>query len=182
MRTLTIALCLVLGACATGGHGLHTGNVAPRWKLAPAALGHVLAAQQQLRFTRKDGGDTLDALLEVDAHEVRLALLKAGQLALRLRWDGARLEQWRAPWLPASMDGERILSDLQLSLWPMPALDAAMPAGWRVMQIEGVRRLLDGDEIVTEIRYPTPDRVVITQRREGFSLTVTSTAISEPPR
>ena len=177
-----LVLCLWLGACATGGHGRHAPHESPRLKLAPATLGRVLAVQQQLRFTRKDGRDTVDALLEVDAHEVRLALLKAGQLALRLRWDGQRLDQWRAPWFPATMDGERILSDLQMALWPTPAINSALPSGWRLLDAAGGRQLLDGDEIVTDIRYPSPERVIMVQRREGFSLSVTSTAIAEPPR
>jgi hypothetical protein len=36
-----------------------------------------------------------------------------------------------------------VLDDLQFALWPLPALRAALPAGWQVEQTDNERRLLD---------------------------------------
>lgn len=177
-RALIILWCLTLAACSPGWRSVHTQQPrpqAPALMLSPASLGRTLALQQQWRFTRKDGQDTLDALLEIDHDELRLAVLKAGQLLLRLRWDGKQLQQWRAEQLPASLQGERILSDLQLTLWPLDVINAALPQGWRAAEHQGTRQLRHNDELITTIRYPSTDQVAIQQHHAGFSLSITST-------
>lgn len=178
-RWLLIALFLALAACSPGWNNVRESRVhqAPTLALSPTSLGRVLALQQQWRFTRKDGQDTLDALVEIDHGELRLAVLKAGQLALRLRWDGRQLQQWRAEHLPVSLQGERILSDMQLSLWPLDVINAALPMGWHVTLQAGARQLRHHDEVITTIRYPSAEQVVIEQRNAGFSLTITSTPL-----
>lgn len=177
---VTLSTGLLLGCVAPrvrNAAGLATS--APRLQLSPDSLGRSLALQQQLSFSVNGERTTVESVLEVDAKEVRLAIQMAGQAALRLRWDGKRLEQWRANWLPPALRGERVLSDLQLAFWPVPTINAAMPHGWSFSETAGMRQLRHGDETVTELRFPASDRIDIEQRREGFTLSIISVPMTE---
>jgi len=115
-----LGLSLVLAGC-TGAPTKPSTPVAaatPVLRLSPASLGHELSVQQQLEFIAGDRRQVVDALLEVDAAEVRLALLAAGQTALRLQWDGHELQETRAAWLPAILSSERVLGDRPWVQWP----------------------------------------------------------------
>lgn len=169
----TLALVALLGAC---------GSVAPRpvladlptLRLSPASLGHALALQQRLQIGVGEHSQTLDALLEVDAHELRLGVQALGQSALTLRWDGSTLDEQRADWLPPTLRGDRVLFDLQLVFWPASEIRAALPAGWVLLDTATERRLLHGDVEVATVAYPSADRAVLIQLRDNYRLDVTS--------
>ena len=73
-----------------------------------------------------------------------MGVVAMGQVAARLDWDGVTLTENRAPWWPQAVSGSRILSDLQLTLWPVAAIQAALPAGWRLVEAGDVRTLTAG--------------------------------------
>ncbi len=150
---------------------------APLLRLAPASLARSLALQQQLEVSAQGQTHRIDALLEVDATSVRLAVLNAGQTAARLEWDGMQLTVIRAPWLPAAIQGERILSDLQLMLWPADAIRAALPARWTLTDGPSARALRHDGAAVIEVAYPTPTRSVLTHLRDGYRLSVESRSL-----
>ncbi len=183
----SLAACLVsltvLGGCASvvppAGNtpsAVAAPTAAPLLRLPPASLGKTLNLQQQItvQYPSPQGEQTRDmlALLEADAAHTRLAAVAGGQVLARLDWDGKDLRVTRAPWAPPELLPERILSDLQLSLWPVAAIQAALPAGWRVDASSGMRQLLAGDEVVAEIRYPDARTTVFVQRRDGYRLTI----------
>jgi hypothetical protein len=171
---------LALAGCATAPRAPQAaaaGDDAPLLRLAPAALGRTLALQQQLTVTHGSDDHRLEALLEADATELRLVVQAVGRPALRLRWDGANLEQTRADWLPPQLTGERVLSNLQLAYWPPAAIAAALPAGWTLEATEARRELRQGDEVVIAIAYPSPQRIEIDQRRAGFRLDIDSVSL-----
>lgn len=176
MRYCLLLLMLCLSACA--GTATLEARAGVELRLPPAALGRDLMLQQRLTFLI--GGDqrSLDALLEADATHIALAVDAAGQNALRLQWDGDRLQQQRASWLPASLRGERVLSDLQLALWPAEGIRAALPAGWSLSEGQGVRELRQGAETVQTVRYVSPQRTEIETLREGMRLIVESQEMS----
>ncbi|AOZ09810.1 DUF3261 domain-containing protein [Cupriavidus malaysiensis] len=160
---------------------------APLLRLAPAALGRTLAWQQQIRVRFRDGAGAdhvreLQALLEADAGTTRLAALAGGQVLARLAWDGTRLQVSRSPWAPAELMPERILSDLQLALWPSAAVAAALPPGWTLAEGPGWRELRQGAEAVVAIGYPgDPDNrgdrlIALAHRRDGFTLEIRNLA------
>jgi len=181
-RATLIGCSLLFAACA--GHAPRDHDViapaALELRLAPASLGHELALQQQLSFRSGQDQHTFDALLEVDANEVRLDIQRMGQSAMRLRWDGRRLEQHRAAWLPKSVSGEQILDDLQLANWPAPAIRAALPAGWSLVEDGDSRQLRNGDKTIVTVRYPAPDRVEI--EHADFSLGIVSVPVEQSIR
>lgn len=162
-------LCL-LAACA---HRTPAPAVAlPPLRLAPAALGKPLAVQQRLHFQFGARQRDLDALLEVDAQEVRLAVQALGQSGVRLQWDGRELHQQRAPWLPPAVRGERVLDDLQFALWPLEAVRGALPAGWRVEDDGHERRLLRDGTAWLVLTRDAPDNLRLRNLAEGYALDI----------
>jgi Protein of unknown function (DUF3261) len=169
--------CLMLAACAGHAPREH-GQVAPpafELRLSPASLGHELALQQQLNFQYGQEQRTFDALLEADRSEVRLEIQAMGQSAMRLRWDGQKLDQQRAQWLPKSVRGEEILSDLQLANWPVAAIRAALPAGWSLVEVGTTRKLCNGAVTVVTVSYPAADRIDI--EHANFRLNISSVPV-----
>lgn len=149
----------------------------PVLRLPPSALPGTLALQQRLAFRHGDRRDTVDALVENDAGTTRLVIHAQGQIALRLDWDGKQLTQERAPWLPAALDGEQVLSDLQLVFWPIDAITASLPAGWSLRLESGRRVLRQGETIVATVGYPQPLQARLEQHALRYTLDIASSDI-----
>lgn len=132
--------------------------VLPTLHLAPAAYGGSVALQQRLRFEFGPQRREMDALLEIDADAVRLAVQAMARTGVTLVWDGNTLQQTRADWLPAAVRGERVLDDLQFVHWPVDAIRAALPTGWSVDagSAGGVesRRLMHGRDVLFTASSP----------------------------
>lgn len=179
-----LMLCMVLAACASTAqpHAVAQGSAvstveAPLLRLPPAALPTPMALQQRLTFSHGQRTQTVDALVESDASATRVVVHAQGQVALRLDWDGNELQQQRASWLPAALDGERVLNDLQLAYWPLAAIRAALPDGWSASEHEGERSLdKDGVRIVS-IRHVSPNQVELQQHSLGYSLRIESAEV-----
>lgn len=171
----------VVAACSTPPAAVAANPSVPLLRLAPAALGRTLSLQQlitvQIRTPHGEQTREIQALLEADATHTRLAALAGGQVLARLDWDGTDLRATRSPWAPAEVVPERILSDLQLSLWPVPAIRAALPAGWRLEASAGVRRLVTGDDVAVEVSYPNDMTTEFVQHRDGYRLTIRTLAM-----
>ncbi|ESH95033.1 MULTISPECIES: DUF3261 domain-containing protein [Cupriavidus] len=157
---------------------------APVLRLQPAALQRTIAVQQHIEARYRTAGGRVEtreliALLQADAKHTRLAALAGGQVLARLDWDGTRLDVSRASWAPAQLDPERILSDLQLSLWPLRAVADALPTGWTVREGEGRRVLHHGDEVVAEVQHADAGTLRFIQHRDGYALTIRTLAGGE---
>lgn len=173
---LLAGLCaLLLAACASAPRG------AAPWPLQPRELQAPLQLQQQLRIERDGESRQFEALLEVDAEAVQLAVLALGQVALRLRWDGERLEEWRAAWLPPQLEGQGVLQDLQFALWPLATLRRAAPRGWRVEEQDGLRTVWQGRARVARIEAGEPGCWRIERPRAGYVLEIRSVAAERAP-
>ncbi|WP_454733362.1 MULTISPECIES: DUF3261 domain-containing protein [Cupriavidus] len=176
------AAAVLLAGCAAPGPvppaGIEAAGRAPvpLLRLPPASLGRALMLQQQITVTyrtpRGEEHREIQALLEADAAHTRLAALAGGQVLARLDWDGRDLRVARSPWAPAELVPERILSEMQLSLWPVAAIAAALPPGWRLDAVAGRRVLRAGGETVAEIRYPDAQTIEFEQYRDGYRLTI----------
>ena len=167
------ALVLVFEGCASAPPA---SRAAPELelRLAPSLLGRPLNLQQHLTMQAPGREQQLDVLLEADAAHVQLAMLAMGQVAGRLSWDGQSLVEARAPWWPKEVSSSRILSDLQLTLWPAGAIQAALPAGWRLVEDGNVRTLTQDGEVVTVITRRSPLVVELDERRAHFKLKIES--------
>jgi hypothetical protein len=106
--------------------------------------------------------------------------LAFGQRVLTLHYDGKELTSWRHVMLPSQVKAEDVLEDMQLTLWPVEAVAAALPAGWRVAEARtgaGLQRTLYlGDETIMQIRYAGLPRwsgtVVLDNLRYHYRLTI----------
>ncbi|QNP49324.1 DUF3261 domain-containing protein [Diaphorobacter aerolatus] len=129
-------------------------TASPWLALAPSALGCAAAAQQRLTVQPPgQQGRELDALLEVDASTMRLAILNLGQMVGTLEWDGQQINPQLSRWWPAVLKPEQVLGDVQLAFWPQQAIVRALPAGWS-LQVSGGERVL---------RYDGVERVKVRQ-------------------
>ena len=163
---------LALAGCATPVPA--PSRETPQLRLATALLGRALNLQQHLTLQAPGHDQQLDVLLEADPRHVQLGVLAMGQVAARLDWDGTTLTESKASWWPAAVSGSRILSDLQLTLWPVAAIQAQLPAGWRLAEDGNVRTLTQDDQVVTVITRISPLLVELDQRREHFKLRIES--------
>jgi len=166
-------LALALAGCATAPPA-PSSRALPQLQLAPSALGRSLNQQQHLTLQAPGREQQLDVLLEADSHRVQLGVLAMGQVAARLDWDGRTLKEDKASWWPQAVSGARILSDLQLTLWPVRAIQAALPPGWTLAEGGDTRTLMQDGEVVTVVRRVGPGVVEIDQQREHFKLRIES--------
>ncbi|WP_457319005.1 DUF3261 domain-containing protein [Stenotrophomonas sp. P5_B8] len=176
----SLLLCLLLASCASTRMPAPLVQL-PTLQLAPSALPQPLQLQQRLQFRFGTHERELDALLEADGSQVRLAVQAMGQTGVRMVWDGTTLEQTRAPWLPPQVRGERVLDDLQFALWPAAAIRAALPAGWTLVDAGGERRLEQGGKAWLLLE-PLPDgRVRLRNLAEGYELVIESLDMEQAP-
>jgi hypothetical protein len=175
IAVVTLACASVLAACASAPTDAAGGaRATPQLRLAPALLGHPLNLQQHLTLQAPGHDQQLDVLLEADEHHVQMGVVAMGQVAARLDWDGTTLTEDRAPWWPQAVSGSRILGDLQLALWPVAAIQAALPRGWRLVEAGNVRTLTQDGAVVAVITRTGPQVVELDQRREHFKLKIES--------
>lgn len=170
---LALLLSLLLASCASTGMPPPRVQL-PTLQLAPSALPQPLQLQQRLQFRFGSHARELDALLEADGTEVRLAVQAMGQTGVRMVWNGTTLEQTRAPWLPPQVRGERVLDDLQFALWPAAAIRAALPPGWQLVDAPGARRLEQGDTAWLLLDTLPDGRVRLRNLAEGYELVIES--------
>jgi len=156
---------------------------APVLALSPSSLGRSLALHQLLLVQGADASThRLEALLEADAASVRLAVLGPGaQPVARLAWDGQRLERTQLPGWPASLPAQRVLSDLQLVLWPAGEIARSLPAPWTLDTHDGERHLRCGDELVAVVRYTGASQAELSHRRDGYRIRIESKPLAEVP-
>ena len=176
-------MLLLISGCASTTRPSAPHAVLPQPRLLPGSLSGGLALTQELHFERlSPRGDivpvaSLAALLEVDAHAVRLAGLLHGRRVLRLHWDGVRLEVQQDPQLPAGTDPARILRDLQWVYWPAESLRATLPAGWHLHEHAGQRELQHAGISAWTVSYDgaTPvisTHLVVHNPTEGYRLRI----------
>lgn len=184
LRALVLAsTAALLAGCATRPDAAPPATPAlPLLRLAPAALGCVLNAQQRIEVALPDGARrNVDMLLEADTQAVNLALLGAGQVLARLGWDGVDLEQSRAAWAPAELSGERTLSELQMAGWPLAAVQQALPAGWQMLAVAQGRELRHGDQLRLRVRYGAERVWTLDNPQQHYRLTIHTLAHDAQP-
>ena len=182
MRHQLIAVAaLLLAACA---HQAPPPAV-PLLHLSPASLGRELMLAQRLTVLALPdaAADTvhersLETQLQVDAQSLQLAAVALNQRVMRLQWDGQQLKVERHPLLPTEVDPERVLRDLQLSCWPLAAVQAVLPAGWQAADANDVRELTFDGQLQVRVegvnRACRGGRITLDNRREGYRLSIES--------
>lgn len=178
-----VSAALLLGACATPQPPDVRPSARLSLRLPPAALGQSLSLQQHLTVERGSRTDQLDTALEIDTDHLDLVGLAFGQRVMSLHYDGQQLQVWRHAMLPSQVQGEDVLQDVQLTLWPAEAIRQALPEGWELREAQAQRTLLLHGETMTVIDYADQRRwggkVILTNLRYHYKLTIQSVVTSE---
>lgn len=185
MRALNAAAGLLLVACAQTPPPAPLPQL-PSLQLSPASFGASLSLAQRLTVQqlpdaaarRPAPEHSLEAQLEIEPAELRLAAFALNQRVLTLRWDGRELQAQRHRMLPEEVDAARVLRDVQLVYWPLAAVAAALPAAWQVSDEEGRRSLRFEGRLQVQIDYAGTPRwqgvAELDNRREGYRLRIES--------
>lgn len=177
-RYLLCALLFTLLALGTAS----AQPLLPQPRLAPESFRGSINLVQKLAFSRLDGKDAperlIEVLLQIEPEQVRLAGFTLGMRILTLEWDGQKLQSWRHPRVPDFIDGERVLRDVQFTYWPSPAIRAMLPPGWDIIDVPRQRMLLLDGQTAMLIRYsqePHWDaRAELENYAEGYRLAIDS--------
>lgn len=156
----------------------HTSAVSlPLLRLPPESLGRYMAEYQALTIEGPGGTTaTMDVLLEIDGQGLRMALLQMGRVMARMQWDGSQLHTMRAPGWPQEVSEERILSDMQMALWPLPTVQASLPPTWSMVQLGAIRYLREHNEDRVVFASEEPGHTIIDYLHSGWRLTIRSRA------
>jgi hypothetical protein len=150
-----------LAALALGGCALLPQAPPPELPLLPpASLGAPHSAAQVLHAAFGERELTLQCAVQADADAVTLiALGPLGQRAFTLRYDGHKLDAQTSPYAPQTLPPQRVLSDVQLALWPLAAWQQQLAGSdWSLTEPRpGLRRLRHGKQLVAEIHYEGSD-------------------------
>lgn len=166
---------IVFAACVTAPKSKPQG---PEFvlRLAPASYGAELSTPQRITMVRDGDRKSFDALLEIDAEAVRVAMFGAGQTLGTLTWDGANFTKKVSIFVPEAVTAERIITDVELCFWPEAALRSALPAGFTLEESAGERKLLrDGQPFATVTWNEGRKHVVLTQHVFHYALEIDST-------
>ena len=174
---LLLAASVLLAGCVT--HPVRNDAktpLAPPSELSPRNASQVIHAVYGARAV------TLRTAIQLDAAGLKVVGVTAtGQRLFTVSWDGSAVSAQKSAFVPASLDPERVLADVELALWPLAAVRAAFgQAGLDVTEpFPGVRRLRRGDALIAEVHYTTADpwsgRLWFVNFEFDYSLTIDTT-------
>jgi len=185
VRHLIVAVFTVLMAACAAPRTVARVEL-PLLHLAPTDFGRTISLAQRLTVLQLPRSaaeeapreQSLDAQLEIEPTELRLAAFALNQRVLSLRWDGRELTQTRHPLLPRGVDAERVLRDVQLTYWPLASVQAALPAGWTAEDGSAWRELRLNGQTQVRIDYAGQPRwqgrADLDNRAEGYRLAIES--------
>jgi len=180
-RAWLLPLASLLASCTATP--ARTGSPATEsWQpLPPATLGAVRGANQRLRAAYGKQEISLDCVVNVDAaHLTVIGLLPSGPRVFTVEYDGKHLSADKSPNVPAALQPELLLNDLQLTFWPREALQAALDkTSWRVTEPDPrTRRLTRDSKLIAEVHYASADpwtgRAWLVNFERGYSITIDS--------
>lgn len=168
-----LAAALSLAACAQApmrAEGL------PLPPLAAFAVLEVPAAQAlEIAFGSRE--ESLQCALASDAKRWQsICVNPLGFRVFTLGLDAAgNITAERGPGVPEALDPRRVLADVQLAAWPLPALEAAYSdSGWQVTQAApDTRRQWFEGALVAEVHYAgagPKGRHWLVNLQQGYSL------------
>jgi hypothetical protein len=177
-------LSSILGACRTlpppdrAGDG-NRARAAEHAPLAPPDAVGARSAAQVIHAAYGARSVVLRTAIEVTPGRLQVVgVTSTGQRLFTASYDGKTIDAQKSPFVPEKLDPERVLADMQLALWPLPAVQAVFrERGLDVNEtFPGVRRLLRGDALLAEVHYASADpwngRLWLVSFEFGYSLTI----------
>lgn len=180
-----VCVALLLAGCqaapiptsAVAPAPVHTVSLAP-----PDAVG-VRSASQVIHAVYGARSVALRTAIEVSAGRLEVVGVTAtGQRLFTARYDGKTIDAQKSPFVPDKLDPERVLSDMQLALWPLAAVQSAFRERGLVVTepFAGVRRATRGDTLIAEVHYASDDpwsgRLWFVNFEFDYSLTIDTRA------
>ncbi len=185
MRALLAATGLVLLAgCTTiapvNGEATPLGKgLEMRLPASPGYPGHLTASQTVVgNYGERKGA--FQAVLDLSPDRAQVVLTAvSGPRILGITWTFAGIIEDRTPLAPENLKGINVLGDIFVSLWPVEAVQRAMPEGVKV-SVEGkVRRVKTADRIIEEIETTEDDGATMRQELRNLDLGYQLTIITE---
>jgi len=190
LRCCHVLFLLLLAGCAGGPHVRSTpsderANPNARPILSPKSLGATLTANQVLRIAFGEHEATLNCVVAVNPQQITIVGVTAlGIRAFTVKFDGERVTAEAQAAVPQAITPERLVNDLQLVYWPLPALkDALAHSEWQVSEpAPATRRLRRGDRVIAEAHYASADawngRTWLVNLEFGYTLNIESQRIT----
>ncbi len=154
--------------------------------LGPAALGRSVEARQQVTVHYRGTTRSLQIALRVVPDDLTLVGLSAmGQRVFTLGWNGQAIERGQGLDAGKRIPAKRILADLELAYWPLPALRKALTdPDLHLQQLGDTRTLWRGDKLLW-LAYrahgdPWHSRLTVYDARLGYRLDVKPLAFNIP--
>lgn len=176
-------VCMTIAACCSSPPRLEPAKDSLKL-LPPESLGASRSARQRLHGSFAEREETLQCVVAVDPGHISLVALSAtGTRIFSLGYDGRKLDAAISPLAALQLKPERILSDMQLALWPLASLQQALVgSAWKINEpVAGTRRLRHGGRLIAEVHYSGTDpwrgRFWLSNFEFGYSLMVESTGL-----
>jgi hypothetical protein len=179
----TCAAVVLLAGCKTLPPAARTppAVAAPAGLAPPDAVGTRSASQV---IHAAYGSRTVVLRTAIEAAPGKLDVVgvtATGQRVFSAHYDGRTLDARKSAFVPEKLDPGRVLADMQLALWPLPAVQAAFrERGLTVTEpFAGVRRLSRGAALLAEVHYASADpwsgRLWLVSFELDYSLTIDTT-------
>ncbi|MBI1359093.1 MAG: DUF3261 domain-containing protein [Alphaproteobacteria bacterium] len=182
---LAAAVCLLLLAACTTVRPVD-GETTPlgkgldmRLPAAPGYPGHFAASQTVVgNYGERKGA--FQAVLDLGPDRAQVVLTAvSGPRILGITWTSAGIVEDRTPLAPEGLKGINVLGDIFVSLWPVEAVQRAMPDGVTVSVEGNVRRVKTADRVVEEIETTEDDGATMRQELRNLDLGYRLTIVTE---
>lgn len=180
---LSVTLFGSISGCATQHQAAAIDFRIPKIELlAPSTAQKSFSANQILNVTHNGQTHQLESLLEWDSSSIRLAIVKFGKRIMTVNYDGVRVDVQKEAFVPDALQGEQVLSDIQLVYWPTEALKIALPADFSITDADDVRTVSYKNQMIYRINYhadhnisaPRENSVHLSHLIYGYEMTVQS--------
>jgi Protein of unknown function (DUF3261) len=180
--TLIAMLAVFSASCANNPPARERAAAVSSWQLLPpSTLGVARQVNQRLRAAYGEREISVDCVVTVNAdHLTVIGLVPGGPRMFTIDYDGRRVSAQKNTGVPETLQPELLLNDLQLALWPRPALQQALEhSSWAVAEPDPrTRRLTRDGKLVAEVHYATSDpwtgRTWLVNFERGYSITIDS--------
>ena len=150
--------------------------------LIPATAQKNFSANQILKVTHDGQSHELEALLEWDLSSIHLAIVKFGKRIMTVNYDGVHVDVQKDAFVPEALQGEKILSYIQLVYWQTDLFKKTLPRDFSITDGDDVRTLSYKGRFVYRIVYhadhnltvPRENSVHLSHLIYGYEMTVQS--------
>lgn len=187
MRAAIVALVVAsaaLGGCHTvrpvNGEATPIGkNLDMRLPAIPNYPGHFSATQTVIGNYGGQKG-AFQAVLDFSPDKATVVITAvSGPRILGVTWTSQGIVEDRTPLAPENLKGISILGDIFVALWPIEAVQRAMPEGVTVTVDGNIRRVKTADRVVEEVETKPSDGAAMRQEVRNLDFGYRLTIITE---